>query len=94
MAGKYRTEAVAGFEFGPRGVLGGDLVEGGAEDRVRPIRRDEDDTVHVAAYRHSMSEYLTVALAAGFTLRAIGEWLEPDADPGAPPRLLSLLLER
>jgi ubiquinone/menaquinone biosynthesis C-methylase UbiE len=53
-----------------------------------------DETVHVAAYRHSVSDYVTVALTAGFTLRALGEWLEPDAEPGAPPRLLSLLLER
>ena len=53
-----------------------------------------DETVHVAAYRHTVSEYVTDALAAGLTLRALGEWLEPDAEPGAPPRLLSLLLER
>ena len=53
-----------------------------------------DETVHVAAYRHTVSEYVTEALAAGFVLRALGEWLEPDAEPGAPPRLLSLLLER
>jgi malonyl-CoA O-methyltransferase len=53
-----------------------------------------DETVHVAAYRHTVSEYVTDALAAGFILRALGEWLEPDAEPGAPPRLLSLLLER
>jgi ubiquinone/menaquinone biosynthesis C-methylase UbiE len=53
-----------------------------------------DESVHVAAYRHTVSEYVTDALAAGFTLRALGEWLEPDAEPGAPPRLLSLLLDR
>jgi malonyl-CoA O-methyltransferase len=53
-----------------------------------------DETIHVAAYRHTVSEYVNDALAAGFTLRALGEWLEPDAEPGAPPRLLSLLLER
>ena len=41
-----------------------------------------------------MSEYVTEALAAGFTLRALGEWLEPDAEPGVAPRLLSLLFER
>jgi hypothetical protein len=41
-----------------------------------------------------VSEYVNDALAAGFTLRALGEWLEPDAEPGAPPRLLSLLMER
>jgi ubiquinone/menaquinone biosynthesis C-methylase UbiE len=53
-----------------------------------------DETVHVAAYRHTVSEYVTEALAAGFALRALGEWLEADADQSAPPRLLSLLLER
>src|SRR3954470_12458448 len=51
-----------------------------------------EETVHVAAYRHTVSEYVTDALAAGLTLRALGEWLEPNAEPGAPPRLLSLLL--
>ncbi|HEX7978595.1 MAG TPA: class I SAM-dependent methyltransferase [Gemmatimonadaceae bacterium] len=53
-----------------------------------------DETIHVAAYRHTVSEYVTEALAGGFVLRALGEWLEPAADPGVPPRLLSLLLER
>jgi ubiquinone/menaquinone biosynthesis C-methylase UbiE len=53
-----------------------------------------DETIHVAAYRHTVSEYVNDALAAGFTLRALGEWLEPDAEPGAPPRLLSLMMER
>jgi ubiquinone/menaquinone biosynthesis C-methylase UbiE len=58
------------------------------------IETHTDETVHVAAYRHTVSEYVTEALAAGFTLRALGEWLEPDAESGSPPRLLSLLLER
>ena len=53
-----------------------------------------DETVHVAAYRHTVSEYVTDALAAGFALRALGEWLEPDAEPGVAARLLSLLFER
>jgi len=53
-----------------------------------------DETIHVAAYRHTVSEYVNDALAAGFTLRALGEWLEPDAESRAPPRLLSLLMER
>ena len=53
-----------------------------------------DETIHVAAYRHTVSEYVNDALAAGFTLRALGEWLEPDAESCAPPRLLSLLMER
>jgi len=41
-----------------------------------------------------VSEYVTEALNAGFVLRALGEWLETDAESGTPPRLLSLLLER
>jgi malonyl-CoA O-methyltransferase len=53
-----------------------------------------EETIHIAAYRHTVSEYVTDALAAGFALRALGEWLEPDAEPAAPPRLLSLMLER
>ena len=58
------------------------------------VDRHTDETVQVAAYRHTVSEYVTEALAAGFILRALGEWLEPDADPGTAPRLVSLLLER
>jgi ubiquinone/menaquinone biosynthesis C-methylase UbiE len=64
----------------------------GGQAHFVDIRTDE--TVQVAAYRHSVSEYVTDALAAGFVLRGLGEWLEPDAEPGTPPRLLSLLLER
>jgi len=58
------------------------------------VDQHTDETVHVAAYRHTVSEYVKDALAAGFTLSALGEWLEPDAEPGAPPRLLSLLLDK
>jgi len=52
------------------------------------------ETVPVAAYLHSTSEYVNGALAAGFALLELGEWLEPAAAEGAPPRLLSLLFER
>jgi ubiquinone/menaquinone biosynthesis C-methylase UbiE len=52
------------------------------------------ETVPVAAFLHSTSEYVNGAIAAGFVLRQLGEWLEPDAPEGAPPRLLSLLFER
>jgi ubiquinone/menaquinone biosynthesis C-methylase UbiE len=52
------------------------------------------ETVPVTAYLHGTSEYVNGALAAGFVLRELGEWLEPDAPDGAPPRLLSLLFER
>jgi len=58
------------------------------------VDRHTEETVQVAAYRHTVSEYVTEALNAGFVLRALGEWLETDADPSTPPRLLSLLLER
>ena len=52
------------------------------------------ETVPVAAFLHSTSEYVNGAIAAGFVLRELGEWLEPDAPAGAPPRLLSLLFQR
>ena len=58
------------------------------------VDRRTEETVQVAAYRHTVSEYVTEALNAGFVLRALGEWLETDAEPSTPPRLLSLLLER
>jgi len=52
------------------------------------------ETVPVAAFLHGTSEYVNGAIAAGFELRHLGEWLEPDAPEGVPPRLLSLLCER
>ncbi len=58
------------------------------------VDRRTEETVQVAAYRHTVSEYVTEALTAGFVLRALGEWLEADAEPSTPPRLLSLLLVR
>lgn len=51
-------------------------------------------TVPVTAFLHTTSEYVNGALAAGFVLREMGEWLEDDAPDGAPPRLLSLRFER
>jgi malonyl-CoA O-methyltransferase len=51
-------------------------------------------TVHVPAHRHTISEYLNDGLAAGLTLRHLGEWLEEGAHDDAPPRLLSVLFER
>ncbi|MFL5575283.1 MAG: class I SAM-dependent methyltransferase [Gemmatimonadaceae bacterium] len=50
-------------------------------------------TVHVTAHRHTVSEYVNGGIAAGLTLRHLGEWLEAGAPDGAPPRLLSLLFE-
>ncbi|HVE79057.1 MAG TPA: methyltransferase domain-containing protein [Gemmatimonadaceae bacterium] len=51
-------------------------------------------TVLVAAHLHTVAEYVNGGIAAGLTLRHLGEWLEPAATPEAPPRLLSLLFER
>ena len=55
---------------------------------------ETNEIVPVTAFQHTVSEYVTGALDAGFTLRALGEWLEDDAPTEAPPRLLSLLFER
>lgn len=52
------------------------------------------ETVKVAAHQHTVSEYVNGAIEAGFTLRSLGEWIEEDAPADAPPRLISLLLER
>lgn len=52
------------------------------------------ETIAVPAFRHTASEYVNAGLAAGFVLRNLGEWLEPDAPSNAPPRLISLLFER
>jgi ubiquinone/menaquinone biosynthesis C-methylase UbiE len=51
-------------------------------------------TIHVPVFPHSTSEYVNGGLAAGFVLRELGEWLEPEAAADAPPRLLSVLFER
>lgn len=50
--------------------------------------------VHVPAFLHSVSEYVSTGLAAGFVLRELGEWLEADAAANDPPRLLTLLFDR
>ncbi len=55
---------------------------------------ESGDVVHVPAFHHSVSEFVNTALASGFTLRALGEWLEDDAVPGAPPRILTVYLVR
>jgi len=55
---------------------------------------ETNQIVPVTAYRHSVSEYVNLGLAAGFVLRALGEHLEESAAPDAPPRLLSILFER
>jgi ubiquinone/menaquinone biosynthesis C-methylase UbiE len=55
---------------------------------------ETNEIVPVTAFQHTVSEYVNGALDAGFTLRALGEWLEEGAPAEAPPRLLSLLFER
>ena len=52
------------------------------------------DTIAVNAYRHTTSEYVNTAVAADLALVELGEWSDPGAETGAPPRLLSLLCER
>jgi ubiquinone/menaquinone biosynthesis C-methylase UbiE len=52
------------------------------------------EIVHVAAYRHTVSEYVNGGIAVGLELRQLGEWLEEGAPEGAPPRLLSVLFHR
>jgi ubiquinone/menaquinone biosynthesis C-methylase UbiE len=55
---------------------------------------DSGDVVRVAAYVHSVAEYVNGGIGAGLVLRALGEWLEPGAPSGSPPRLLSVLFVR
>lgn len=61
--------------------------------QARFIDPDTGALVRVEAFRHSVSEYVNTGLAAGFTLRALGEWPDADALPDASPRLLSLLFD-
>ena len=49
--------------------------------------------VYIEAFVHSTSEYLNAALAEGFMLRGLGEWMDADAIDVAAPRLLSMLFE-
>jgi ubiquinone/menaquinone biosynthesis C-methylase UbiE len=48
------------------------------------------EQVKVTAFIHSVGEYINSAIAAGFALRHVGEWLEQDAQADAVPRLLSV----
>lgn len=58
------------------------------------IERATGETVHVPAFLHRTSDYVNTGIDAGLTLRALGEWLEPDAATDAPPRLISVLFQR
>ncbi|MFL5617266.1 MAG: class I SAM-dependent methyltransferase [Gemmatimonadaceae bacterium] len=55
---------------------------------------ETNEVVPVTAYQHSVSEYVTGGLTAGFTLRTLGEHVEESASTDSPPRLLSVLFER
>jgi hypothetical protein len=41
-----------------------------------------------------MAEYVNGGIGAGLALRALGEWVEDGAEPGVPPRLVSVLFAR
>lgn len=52
------------------------------------------ETTHIPAFRHTVAEYVNDGIAAGLHLTHLGEWLEPTATSGAPPRLLSVRFEK
>lgn len=52
------------------------------------------ELVRVPAFRHTVSEYVNAAIAAGLRVRRLGEWLEDGADPVAPPRLFTMRVKR
>jgi len=52
------------------------------------------EIVHVPAFRHTVSEYVNAAIAAGLRVRRLGEWLEDGADPVVPPRLFTMRVKR
>lgn len=47
----------------------------------------------VPAFRHNVSDFVNVGLSAGFDVRRLDEWRDPDAFSNAPPRLLSVLFK-
>ncbi len=60
--------------------------------QARFVNPRSGEVERVAAFLHDVSDYVNGALAAGFTLRHLGEWRDPDPPPHALPRLLSLHL--
>jgi ubiquinone/menaquinone biosynthesis C-methylase UbiE len=52
------------------------------------------ETVHVQAHVHTVGEYVNAGIAAGLTLRNLGEHFDADALGSVPPRLLSVLFQR
>lgn len=65
---------------------------GGSQAQFTDERTGE--RVFVTAHVHTVSEFVNGALAAGLELAELGEWTEPGAPAGVPPRLLSLRLRR
>jgi len=53
---------------------------------------DSGEIIKLTAHVHTVSEYVTGAIEAGFQLRGLGEWIEEGAPlaPDTPPRLISL----
>ena len=51
-------------------------------------------TVVVPAFRHTVAELVNGGLEAGLRLTHLGEWAEDGANPGDPPRLVSVLFEK
>jgi malonyl-CoA O-methyltransferase len=52
------------------------------------------EVVRVPAFRHTVSEYVNAAIAAGLRVRRLGEWVEDGAEPDAPPRLFTMRAKR
>jgi malonyl-CoA O-methyltransferase len=50
--------------------------------------------VRIAASKHTVAEFVNGGIAAGLTVRRVGEFVEPSAPPDAMPRLLSVLFEK
>lgn len=51
------------------------------------------EQVEIAAFVHHISDFLTAAAHAGFSLQHLGEWWHEE-DSHKPPRLLTLLFEQ
>lgn len=57
------------------------------------IDPDTGASVLVAAHVHTVSEYVTSGIEAGFALQSLGEWTEDETPPNTPPRLISCLFQ-
>jgi malonyl-CoA O-methyltransferase len=52
-----------------------------------------DDTKHIAAFTHHITDFTNAALAKGLMLTEMKEWWHQE-DAGKPPRLISFLFEK